>query len=246
MLFIQSTPVYADSTGTEAYRILKSGDYTAARAAYGNIAGYAGRYGEGAACFYLQAWDCAAKAFATAAWLAQDDGQRARAAYNLATVLYRQGDYEQAAVLYHDARKHGLQHPQLDAYIDYAEVIDAQVKQRLRQAGIRRGRGLRSAPVQTNDGPAIPRSLEESKKREIPLPKGMDKKAFEQLVMRGLDRARIATEGKSDGQSRAWFGGEDVAAERAGSALWKRLFEIEEGFPAVLEKPRQRPQERAW
>ncbi len=79
--------------GAAAFAALARGDSEVARGLYRSVPGYAGRFGEGVACFRLREWPCAAEAFATAAWLADDDTQRGRAAYNLAATRYRQGDY---------------------------------------------------------------------------------------------------------------------------------------------------------
>lgn len=251
---LSPAPVRAGASEA-AFAALSAGRYPEARSLYGRVTGYPGRFGEGIACFRLEQWPCAAEAFAAAAWLAGDDQDRARAAYNLAATRYRQGDYAAAAVLFRDARAHGLAQPGLKTTIEFTERLAAQVEQRRREqaAGYRRaGSGSRTPEDETLDQVAADRRLDAAPRPPPPLPTGTDPDRFEQLIRRGLDRARL-TESAGDttgntgaGAGRAWFGGEEAAAERPGTRLWQRLFEIEEGFPAPLSRPRPRPPERAW
>lgn len=234
-----------------AFVALNAGRYQQARTLYGQVAGYTGRFGEGIACFRLEDWPCAAEAFAAAAWLAGDDRDRARAAYNLAATRYRQGDYAAAAVLYRDARAHGLELPQLRTWIEFTDTLAAQVEQRRREqdgARQRAGRGSRTVEGELQDQVAADRGLAAEPPPSVPLPQGLDRSQFDALIERGLDRARLAEGGGgvTGGAGSAWFGGEDVAAERPGTQLWQRLFEIEEGFPAPVTDRRARSQERAW
>lgn len=230
---------------------LNAGRYQQARNLYGQAADYAGRFGEGIACFRLEDWPCAAAAFAAAAWLAGDDQDRARAAYNLAVTVYRQGNYAAAAVLYHDARAHGLALPQLGEMIEFTEHLAAQVEQRRRaqDAGIRRaGRASGAVDGELRDQVAVDRGLATHPPAPVPLPRGLDRAQFDALIERGLDRARLAESGGGSPGTpgSVWFGGQDVAGERSGTQLWQRLFEIDEGFPAPVTQRRPRAQERAW
>jgi len=247
---LAATPVRA-ADAQAAFAALEAGHHQQARTLYGQLAGYTGRFGEGVACFRLEDWACAGEALAAAAWLAEDDADRARAAYNLAATRYRQGDYAGAAVLYRDARAHGLELPGLGATIAFTETLAAQVEQRRREregASARAGRGSRPVEGEMQDQVAADRELAIGPPRVGPLPRGLDRAQFDALVARGLDRARLAeaSGGKGGPGASAWFGGEDVAAERPGTQLWQRLFEIEEGFPAPVTQRRPRAQERAW
>ncbi len=240
-------PPAAAQDAADAYAALAAGDPAQARRLYRGLPGFSGRFGEGVACFRLEDWACAAEAFASAAWLAADDRQRARAAYNLAATRFRAGDFDQAAVLYRDARALGLAHPSLDPLVVLSETLAEQVAERRRQAEGRAGRGGATSAGEPPDTEAVDRALEQAPPAPVPLPEGLDRSRFDDLVARGLERARLAAAGEAGaGQPRRWFGGEAVAGERPGAALWQRLFEIEEGFPAPLEQPRARPGERPW
>jgi hypothetical protein len=76
----------------------------------------------------------------------------------------------------------------------------------------------------------------------------MDRKRFDALVARGVERARLAAsgDGAATRHSARWLGREDAVVEIPGAALWQRLFEIEEVFNVSPERPRVRSEERPW
>jgi tetratricopeptide (TPR) repeat protein len=230
---------------------LAAGDAVAARDRYRSIAGFAGRYGEGVACYRLADYGCATDAFSAAAWLAEQDDERARAAYSLAAAFYQEGDYAQAAALYRDARANGLAEPALDRHIGLTETLAAQVERHRREAAgpqARKGAGSRAGSPELADQLAAGRTLEPEAEKEPPLPAGMDRKRFDALVARGVEHARLAASGGDTATQRPsrWLGRDDAAVETPGAVLWQRLFEIEEGFAVSPERPRVRPEERPW
>jgi Ca-activated chloride channel family protein len=238
-----------DLAGAEA--ALAAGDTVVARDRYRSIAGFAGRYGEGVACYRLADYGCAIDAFSAAAWLAAQDDERARAAYSLAAAFYQEGEYAQAAALYRDARANGLAEPALDRHIGLTETLAAQVERHRREAAgpqARRGAGSRAGSPELADQLAAGRTLEPEADKEPPLPAGMDRKRFDALVARGVERARLAASGGVTATQRPsrWLGRDDAAVETPGAVLWQRLFEIEEGFNVSPERSRVRPEERPW
>jgi Ca-activated chloride channel family protein len=235
-----------------AQEALAAGDAVAARDRYRSIAGFAGRYGEGVACYRLADFGCAIDAFSAAAWLAAKDDERARAAYSLAAAFYQEADYAQAAALYRDARANGLDEPALDGHIALTETLAAQVERHRREAAgrqARKGAGSRSGPPELADQVAVGRTLEPAAEEEPPLPAEVDRKRFEELVARGVERARLAATSAGGAATRhpsRWLGRDDAVVEIPGALLWQRLFEIEEGFLVSPERPRPRPAEQAW
>jgi len=234
-----------------AEEALAAGDTVVARDRYRSIAGFAGRYGEGVACYRLADYGCAIDAFSAAAWLAARDDERARAAYSLAAAFYQEGDYAQAAALYRDARANGLAEPALNRHIGLTETLAAQVERHRREAAgpqARRGAGSRAGSPELADQLAAGRTLEPEADKELPLPAGMDRKRFDALVARGVERARLAAsgDGVATRQPARWLGRDDAVVETPGAVLWQRLFEIEEGFAVSPERPRLRPEERPW
>ena len=168
-----------------AEEALAAGDTVVARDRYRSIAGFAGRYGEGVACYRLADYGCATDAFSAAAWLAEQDDERARAAYSLAAAFYQEGDYAQAAALYRDARANGLAEPALDRHIALSETLAAQVERHRREAAgpqARKGAGSRAGSPELADQLAAGRTLEPEADKEPPLPAGMDRKRFDELA----------------------------------------------------------------
>jgi Ca-activated chloride channel homolog len=234
--------------GDSAFAALARGADQEARLAYARLPGYAGRLGEGVACFRLQDWACAAESFAAAAWLAEDDLPRARAAYNLAATLYQQGDYGAAATLYRDAQAHGLAHPRLESLIAITDNLSAQVAERqAQQAGALQRSQTGSRVPDDADTLVVERDLDLAPPPPPPLPMGLDRRTYDDLIARGLDQARLAETTSGEAQAgRTWFRSDGAEAERTGTQLWQRLLEMEEGFLAPLAAPRPRPDERPW
>lgn len=86
-----------------AYEALQQGYYGRAQALYGDVDGYNGRMGVGAAAYRLQNWQTALAAFQRAAHGAADDGQKARALYNAGNALAQLHRFEEASNSYQAA-----------------------------------------------------------------------------------------------------------------------------------------------
>lgn len=237
-----------------AHQALTAGDYQAARERYREIAGYAGRFGEGVSCYRLGDYDCAREAFAEAAWLAGDERAQGRAVFNLANSRFQLGDYERAANLYQDAIRHGVAVERADANLRYTREL---VKEMARLAGTqdesarRAGRGVRSGPAAAGITPPPDTRLSLA---DGPAQNGADagpSGGFDTLVQRGLARLQLREVERSGQRRRGdWVGRPDIATSVPGTRIWQRLFEIEEGFPAPLQRPVGRPMgregEQAW
>lgn len=244
-------PARATDPAADAYALLQAGDYGKARDRYAALGGYAGRFGEGISCYRLADYDCARRAFADAAWLAADGKARGRAVFNLANSRFQLGDFERAIALYEDVIRQGAAVAAARANLAYTRELLAEVK---RLAGIRGqaerrpARGPRSGAsgLLPPDEGAL--RLDERKITVVPGPDGAAGR--QQLLQRGLERLQLRTTG-AGGTARGrgttgWARREDLAASVPGAAIWQRLFEIDEGFPAPLQRPLPRPGERSW
>lgn len=231
-----------------AYRAYQAGDYAAAAALYADLPADSGRLGEGASHYQAGDYAAAAQAFTAAVLAARDDGARADALFNLGAALYRRGDYAGAAQVYGDV----LRYRAADAAAAHNRALSLAlwqaVQTRLGEASAARpGRGPRS-------GRAVPgMSLGEDVRLSLddaaPLPAlPVDAAA---LVERGLEHVTLAAAGEG-AAGRAWQ--QDLARARLRmlaleddpAALWQRLFEAEEGFPAPLREPRELPGVAPW
>jgi Ca-activated chloride channel family protein len=104
LLFIWPTPGDAAPWSEQrAYEALQQGYYGRAQTLYGEVDGYDGRMGEGAAAYRLRDWQTALAAFQRAAQGAGDDGQKARALYNAGNALAQLHRFREASNSYRAA-----------------------------------------------------------------------------------------------------------------------------------------------
>ena len=104
LLLIWPTPGDAASWSEQrAYEALQHGYYGRAQTLYGEVDGYNGRMGAGAAAYRLQDWQSALAAFQHAAQRADDDGEKARALYNAGNALAQLHRFQEASDMYQAA-----------------------------------------------------------------------------------------------------------------------------------------------
>lgn len=236
----------------EAGRAWQSGEYAQAASLYALHSGYAGRMGEGASYYREEDFAAAAQQFSRAVLLAADDEERADALYNLGNSLFRQGDYAAAATVFADV---ALYQPE-DEAAKHNQALSKALLQAVAEeleggTAARAGRGPRSARAGEglDIGKSSSLSIDDSEQQTaLPLPPD----AVESLIDRGVEHATLAGGGGTERTSPAWQ--QDMAQahlrmqrlEGAPEVVWKRLFEIEEGFPAPLDAPRNRPELAPW
>jgi Ca-activated chloride channel family protein len=248
---------------TMAYQSFIDEKFIQAADFYRQIAGYNGRLGEGNSYYRLSEYTQAIKQFNQAVILANNDQQRGKAIYNLANANFMSGDYALASVLYRDSLLYRPAHEasmaNLNISLSLQKLIDDQIQQGMAN---RMGTGPRSARAQqgldiNNRGSMAFDNEEERKNADIPLP-DIPPQELAKLLARGLAHVRLAQNGSSstDGitgnnQSR-WH--QDTAAARLRmreledlqALLWKRVFEMEEGFAAPLEEAENVPGNLPW
>lgn len=88
-----------DSSAKEyaAYEAYRNHDQARAQTLYGDVQGYAGRMGEGAAAYRRKDFSYAIKQFGTALLLARNEAQREQALFNLGNSFFLSGAYRSAA-----------------------------------------------------------------------------------------------------------------------------------------------------
>ncbi|MEA1888575.1 MAG: VWA domain-containing protein [Pseudomonadota bacterium] len=235
-----------------AYQSYDAEQFNQAADLYRQISGFHGRLGEGNSYYRLADYPQAITQFNRAVMLANNDLQRGSAIYNLANATFMTGDYALAAVLYRDSLLYRPSHEasmaNLNISLSLQQLIEDQIQQGL--AG-RMGTGPRTARAEqgldiNNQGAMAFDNEEERKNAELLLP-DIPPQELSKLLARGLAHVRLAQDGSSpsgltaDRQSQ-WH--QEIAAARLRmreledlqALLWKRLFEMEEGFPAPLEE----------
>lgn len=253
-------PAEASELAEQAYQRYQQQDYAGALERYRRIDGFQGRLGEGAAHYRLGDYDQAVGRFIAAVLAAQSDHDRATALFNLGNSYFRRGDYANAATAFNDAL---LYRPDSDASrfnLQFSQALQQAVLQQREQRAARAaraGRGPSSAtPAEgTVIGDDSSLSLSDSDSSSLlPLP-DLPADPINQLLQRGLDHIQLADRSAERQAKRAAQRREIALADARlrmallqdnQPALWIRLFEMEEGFPAPLSEPQPVPGVPAW
>jgi len=254
----------ADVSEAQAYRNYENKDYSAAISIYKKLTGFNARFGEAASHYKAANYHGAIRQFSSAVLAAHDDQQRATALFNLGNSYFQTGNYAAAVTTYADALKYRPNHKNAEHNLQFSralkKAVDARAKQ-TRQRFARMGSGpQRAATDEVNvDNQAISLSIDEDATPEntVPLPELADlsSKTLEQLIQKGLSQIQLAASSHQT-KNNASYQRDQLAfinarlrmaeLEDQQALLWKRLFEMEEGFPAPLAEPRPVPGVPAW
>ena len=247
----------------QAYRKLLSGDFALAAQVYSKLPGYKGRFGEGICRYRMEQYTQAIAQFNQAVLLATTDPQRSKAIYNLANATFKTGAYAAAAILYRDALlyqpSHAASRKNLAISLSLQQMVEKQIQQGI---ATRTGSGPRTARAQQgldmNDSGSVSFDNEEERKNMIlPLPE-LPKEELETLLARGLAHVKLANDRQVKLTNKAVIGSAprplDITnarmrmreLENRQQLLWKRLFEMEEGFAVPLEQAETVPGVLPW
>jgi len=259
------------TTEQAAYRAYFKGDYAKAEKLYKNIVGnraYYGYLGHADSLYKMGHYQKAIRQYAVAILNAQDDKQRANALYNLANSYFRTGNYSSALKAYQDVLRYQPRNKACLHNINISQAIKKNIERRLKEkekiiALSRQGRGPRSASIadgtDVNENTAVSIAGNENiLKEDIPLPKIPDisDDIVKKLILSGLKNIEFAKQGGVSLQQLKYENSKTynlIKAQQQLNAisssqhlLWKRLFEMEEGFPAPVATPRILPGVEPW
>lgn len=263
VLVFHQTDVNANDLENQAYRYYLDRDFSKSQNVYKNVIGYQGRLGEGAAQYQLQEYENAVRSFAQATLDAATDTDRGKALYNLGNSYYMQGDYSKAIQVYKDALLYSPNHQPSVNNLTFSLALQQAVEARLQEGSASRaGSGPRRAAANALIEPNQRSSLslennQEPKISALPLPTlpGAGDAAFQALVERGLAHIRLAADATQasavDMQTQNIresfiFKQSMIELDEQQSILWKRLFELEEGFEAPVASPKPVPDILPW
>ncbi len=193
--------------------------------------------------------------FIDAILTAKNDQARAIALHNLGNALFQSGDYASAANVFDDALRYA---PKQQASINNRQLsieLLALLEKRRRQSQ----RGNFSTPNDNSNLMDLPDQIpfmlntRAVNLLKVSLPKLPDK-TLNKLLARGMqhfklmegDAVQLAKQRKQQQdkeQAQIVFMGLEDKTSRL---LWKRLFEVEEGFPGKLDSPKPIPGIRPW
>ena len=259
------------SNEQSAYRAYIKGEYSKAESDYKNMDdkhAYYSYFGQASSLYKMGHYQEAIHLFTFATLNAENDTQRADALYNLANSHFRTGNFSSAIKTYQDVLRYQPNNKACLKNMETSQTLLANIKQRLNEeqkilAASRQGNGPRSSSVadgtEINENTAV--SMGENKNKlddNIPLPDlpNIDEDTIKKLVLSGLKNIKFADENHDLNQRTSIQSRENIDIYNAKQKLnvikdtqyllWKRLFEIEEGFPAPVEKPRIIPGTKPW
>jgi Ca-activated chloride channel family protein len=202
----------------------------------------------------------AIKHFSTAVFKATEDIERARALHNLGNSYFQQGDYTSAIQVFRDALTYRSQHTPTLNNLRLGETVQTELerqlatKQQLQDGKNGDGNRFERLSNALDGDQQSTKTWGEGKSTltSLNLPHlPLDTAAMNKLVNNGLKRlaqsdASDMTSWKKSQQSRH---AARIALQQMDdnpAVFWKRLFEIEEGFPAPLEAAKEVPKVLPW
>lgn len=251
--FIPMPEVQANDNDS-AYQAFIKKDYLSSLEHYQSIEGYVGRFGEGVNAYRLKDSAHAIAAFNQAFLNARDDQQRAAALYNLGNSHFQNGNYQAAINSYRDALIYQPDNYSAQRNIAFSQDLHATVQKRLArlQKLLSPGRGPKQAKTDANTdvGDDASISVDESNDALEQDDNEIDYVSTlpEELILKGIEHAKLASEELSATQSAVEHNEIDSPTisilqldiiKDDQERFWNRVMEVEEGFPAPLDKPRR-------
>ncbi len=264
--------VYALESGQTdeqaAYRAYQTEHYSEAAKLYQNIKGYNSYLGQANSLYKIGHYQKAIPQFTFALLSAKNDSQRAVALYNLANSYFRTGDFTTAVTTYNDVLRYRPEDKASLYNLKVSKILKANIELRIKQQeksilSSRQGRGPSTAAiangVEINENTSVSLGQDTGElQQDIPLPKlpDLDEDSIKNLLLSGLNNIRLADQGTLQNTQSSYRKNKNISLlqaqqhlnsiEDSQHLLWKRLFEIEEGFPAPVEKEKIIPGVKPW
>ncbi len=201
-------------------------------------------FGEGIACYRQNDFQCAVRAFSKAAWQEKSPQERAKAVFNLGNSYFFLGDYQQASVLYQDAKNLGFDARTAQHNLNFATTMQHAVQQRIKdiKALYRRAK-WRAAATNTPEPTLSDIISSQQSSARTPTDKKQHfilRQAIQQQVSQQLGIQTTQQQANSQ-----WIQSEYIANQSTAHLL-KRLLEMELAIPASLQEPQKIKGKRPW
>jgi len=234
---------------------------------YLNVEGFIGLMGQANSVYRQKNYSKALYLYTKALLSTKNDKDRAVALFNLANTYYILGDYTQSKTLYNDSLKYNPTLKRSKVNLSYAIAIEDKVKKELailngnksmNRKGIKSGSGPSSADIEqgVDVGNSKVTLSDSDANQNFLYSTPLDDKQIRKLIERGIEYSKISsTKFDAVESNTQWdfdFTTIDmiellVKQEKLDNYnLWKRLFEIESGFPAPVETPHIYPGVNPW
>jgi Ca-activated chloride channel family protein len=211
----------------------------------------------GIEAYRAEDYTAATQHFTAAVFAAPNDTERARALHNLGNSYFQQGDYAAATQVFRDALTYNPDQASTQQNLALSTEVQAELERRL-------AAGQHAAAANASTGARRERNtniLDWDQASTLTLGEGKDAPVnapppelppdFAKLVNKGM--ARLAETGATDPQtwrkSQQSLDDARIALQQLDdnpSALWQRLFEVEEGYPAPQTQPNALPGVLPW
>ena len=251
-----------------AYRAYLNKDYIKSEQFYKKIGGFNSYYGQASSLYKMGHFQKSIPQFTLAILNAKNDLQLANGLYNLANSYFRTGDFSSAIKTYQDVLHYQPNNLASLHNIKVSQTLKKNIELRIKEEKkiislLRQGRGSRSGTVDAgtaiNENTSVSIGDSENKlKTDIPLPilPNISEDIVKKLILSGLENIRLAEQSISSNKKPNNELNKTISLNEANQQLqaindsqhllWKRLFEIEEGFPAPVEQPKKLPEMNPW
>ena len=251
----------------KAYNAYKNGNFKEAEKLYKSFTGYKSYFGQGNSLYKMGHYQKARSQFTQAVLTAESDTQRANALYNLANSYFRTGDFSSAISSYEDVLRYQANHAASLYNINVSQILKKNIERRIKEreetfTSARTGRGPRTAGVaegtEISDNTSVSTGDSSNQlNNKIPLPDlpNLSEDTIKKLLLSGLDNIKLAENNQQlFEQDQSYYKNIDIITAKqqlevltdTQHLLWKRLFEMEEGFPAPVETPHTLPDVKPW
>ncbi|MFK5914897.1 MAG: VWA domain-containing protein [Woeseiaceae bacterium] len=253
----------------QAYSAYQNKDYAASLERYKALSGYTSAMGQANSYFKLGNYLQATPLYISAVIAANNPQQRLNALYNLANCYFRNGNFKQAMQTYQDVLQYSPYHKESLYNIKISKVLYDAVQKRLTEkesiiSSAQAGSGPRTSEVasgtEVNENSTLStdgESTQDKIKSVLPELPNIDNNKLEALIRQGLRYVHFSDNPKKYTQNiqtnntalnndLTLIQQQTEALNDQSHLLWNRLFEIEEGFPAPVEKPLIVPGVNPW
>lgn len=228
----------------KANNALKAQNYPLAEKLFNQINTPLGAYGEGIACYRQDNFQCATRAFSKAAWQANNEKLKSHAIFNLGNSYFFLGEYDQAAVLFEDAKKHGFNTALAQRNLKFAQTMQQAVLQRIKDIKDVFRRAKWKAARLGNPPPSLSNIVSSqnnfASNAKNKTPNFIIRQAISQQVKQQLGLSQ-----SSNTQTKQWIQTERIENQSTVQLL-KRLLEMDIAIPAPLKEPKPIEGKQAW
>ena len=234
---------------SQAQQALDRKQYVKAQKLFNELETVNGYFGLGIACYRVKDYLCAQQAFSSAAWKTKDKLKRAKAVFNLANSYFFLANYDQAIVLYQNAKILGVAPDLIAVNLEYAKSMQASIQRHLHHLQQSYKRALWKAAVVGEQAPSLSEfvfsndsylsvlndnNLQQTQYR-------LPAESIQQEIIRQLG----ITNKSAQDLSTKWIE-TDRVLPRSTAKLLNRLFEMELGIGSSLKQPQVVEGKRKW